>query len=311
MERVKELNRIRAKRYYDNNKEKILFKRKNKVETKVQTKVQTNPNSKAFYDKNIKSLNRILGNVDFNDYTNIIDKINNATHNNKPYGINTIKNFYQTILYSITNKIINVNIDAFNQYKREFELYKIKSSEIPKANIVMPFEEYLPIIKQAYGENSKEFIIAYLYSVYSFRDDLQLKIADGYKNLNYDTENYIVIHDDKCIIYMNTYKTAKKYGRDKIVLDNYISNLIRTYIYTHKLKDYLFSDKNLSYFIKRFNNKLGLPITINTYRQMFVSEHQSNIPQDKLELSKIMKHSPSTTKLYIRGKERPYEPKSA
>ena len=40
MDRVKELNRIRAKRYYDNNKDKILFKRKNK--TKVENIIETN-----------------------------------------------------------------------------------------------------------------------------------------------------------------------------------------------------------------------------------------------------------------------------
>jgi len=106
MERVKELNRIRAKRYYDNNKEKILFKRKNKVETKVQTKVQTNPNSKAEKVEKVDSI-----------HNNIIETNKKLIH---------FKNIYLRMLSNMTpqQKLAFVSTKNSNESDEMHELKK-------------------------------------------------------------------------------------------------------------------------------------------------------------------------------------------
>jgi hypothetical protein len=172
----------------------------------------------------------------------------------------------------------------------------------------MTFDEYLPIIKNEYGEASKEYLISKLYSFNGFRDDLNLTIITEPIEAGDDTKNYVIIPSDEegvCLIILNEYKTKSKYGVQNLTIQPDISLLIKNYKKNNNLNDndLLFKSKSLSSYIKKFNNKIGLNITINKFRQMKVSEqlNQHTSPEERLELSKTMKHSPDTSKHYKRN----------
>lgn len=314
LNKIKEQNRARAKRYYLKNKDVILERQKNTKKLFIPEPTTNEPTARtiAFYNDTLKTLYKILetDKPNFNKYTNIIKKINNASNNEKLYSINSKKNFYQLILKMIYTNQIKVNVKSFNEYKYNYELLNIISKDKTKIKQneekVLTFDEYLPLIKNEFGEDSKEYLIVKLYSFYGFRDDLNLIITDKIEEDT--TKNYIIIPEEKtkdCIIILNEYKTKKRYGQDKINLSNEISNLIQTYKINNNLNnnDLLFNNKSLSGYIKKFNIKIGLDITINKLRQMKVSEklNQPTTPEERLELSKTMKHSPETSNNYKRN----------
>jgi hypothetical protein len=311
--KIKEQNRARAKRYYLKNKDVILERQKNTKKLFIPEPITNEPTARtiAFYNDTLKTLYKILetDKPNFNKYNDIIKKINNASHNEKLYSINSKKNFYQLILKMIYTNQIKVNVKSFNKYKYNYELLNIISKDKTKIKqneeTVLTFDEYLPLIKNEFGEDSKEYLIVKLYSFYGFRDDLILTITDKIEEDT--TKNFIIISPDdlECIIILNEYKTKKRYGQDVIKLSDEICHLIQTYKINNNLNnnDLLFNNKSLSGYIKKFNNKINLNITINKLRQMKVSEklNQSTTPEERLELSKTMKHSPETSNHYKRN----------
>jgi len=68
--------------------------------------------------------------------------------------------------------------------------------------------------------------------------------------------------------------------------------------------DYLLGKSKLSGFIKKFNDKMDLPVkvTINKLRQMRVSKKLQNNPtaEDRVKLGREMKHSVTTSEKYKR-----------
>jgi hypothetical protein len=213
----------------------------------------------------------------------------------------------------ITENKIKVSIIAYEKYKYNFDLLKIISKDSTaliqeSGETVMTFDEYLPLIKNEYGEKSKEYLISKLYSFNGFRDDLNLTIITEPIEAGDDTKNYVIIPSDEegvCLIILNEYKTKSKYGVQNLTIPPDISLLIKNYKKNNNLNDneLLFNSKSLSSYIKKFNNKIGLNITINKFRQMKVSEqlNQHTSPEERLELSKTMKHSPDTSKHYKRN----------
>jgi hypothetical protein len=304
LNKIKQQNRDRAKRYY----------LKNKSYVPPTASHEPTPRTVAFYNDTLKTLNTILGeSPNYTKYKDIIKKINNATYKNKPYSTNTKKNFYQLILKLITENKIKVSITAYEKYKYNFDLLKIISKDSTaliqeSGETVMTFDEYLPLIKNEYGEKSKEYLISKLYSFNGFRDDLNLTIITEPIEAGDDTKNYVIIPSDEegvCLIILNEYKTKSKYGVQNLTIPPDISLLIKNYKKNNNLNDneLLFNSKSLSSYIKKFNNKIGLNITINKFRQMKISEqlNQHTSPEERLELSKTMKHSPDTSKHYKRN----------
>jgi hypothetical protein len=320
LNKIKQQNKERARRYYLKNKERITEKRHNKTPLKKPKQQPTkqpakheNPYTANFYFNTQKTLFNILEiddvlNYNFNNYDDVIKKIDETTHRDGVnYSINSKKNFYQTILKMIDTGKISTNTPARNEYLKQYETLNIMSRDQTasrqKVETVLNFTDYLDKIKNEYGEISKEHLIALLYSFYSFRDDLILKIIQNEKQAKDEKINYIIITPRKknAFIILNTYKTANKYGRDVVEIPENITKLLNIYIKNNNIKGFLFGSKPLSGFIKKMNNKKNLNITINTLRQMKVSENQDTTAGGRLTLSKMMKHSPETTKQYKRA----------
>jgi len=352
IEKIKEQNRIRAKRYYDNHQSKILKKRadiKQKCndaikcsETKCECKEEKpkkdnkkvvlsqsesvsqlkesidNENSQKFYDNNIKTLAHILKCEDFNkclkNAKTVIYKIESASQKKDPsklYSINSKKAIYQSILKMVDGLGIVISKNARDAYTNRFEIMNTASHEQTKERIqneeVMDFNVYQQKVKVFFGEASKESIIVSLYALSGFRDNLNMEVVP---KIPKETEkNYIVVPSSKTInlkIVLNEYKTSGKYNQDIISVPKDLSKEIRKYIDHHGIEygDYLFGKSKLSGFIKKFNDKMNLPVkvSINKLRQMRVSNVLNNNPsiEDRVKLSKEMKHSTTTSNKYQR-----------
>jgi hypothetical protein len=119
---------------------------------------------------------------------------------NSEYSVNTLKSAIQTILFVIDKlELKKIKKEAF---VKAFDIYKLKSldhtAEKQETEKVMPFQDYIDLVKEKYGENSKMYVIAKLYDELTLRDDFTLKIVNSGKNL--PTEfNYIVIPQRKGI----------------------------------------------------------------------------------------------------------------
>jgi len=350
--RIKEQNRIRAKRYYDNNQAKVLKRRANAKEacneamTKkcdekececdkpkpvipqkdysvgvldiptvielIKARVESE-NSQKFYINTLNTLSDILGCVNLNtclkNSKTIIYKIESATQKRNPektYSINSKKGLYQCILKLKDMIPLKMSKNAVNDYTNMFEQHNMVSHLQTKDKVqtdeVLDFDEYLTKVKDKFGEVSKESIVASLYNLSGFRDDLILQIVANPKQTDLKN-NFIVIPTTKTknlSIELNVYKTSGKYGQDIIPIPSPLSKIIRKYVDEKDLdyRDYLFGKKGLSSFIKTFNNKLGLKISINNLRQMKVSSvlNKPDVsPKERVELGKKMKHSAMTS----------------
>jgi hypothetical protein len=335
LQKIREQNKARAKRYYETHKSAIAERRKvtrmkpnalpahepitfEKAVQMIQEKIESK-NSQKVYISTLRVFMDIMKCTElyscFIDAKHVIDTIEQAKPRNSdsPYSINSRKTMYQMILKLITTFELPISDSIKNQYKEKFEELKLESiDETKEKNVsddkkVMRFESYLSQVKDKFGENSKEFIIASLYNLYGFRDDLQLKIST--KKPTDTEENYIVIPRMSIsphYILLNQYKTSKKHGSQMIPIPTELATLIRNYAKDNKLTadSYLFGNKSLSIFIKKFNEKLGLPITINTYRQMRISSALSSdvkpSAKHRIKIAKEMNHSAMASEKYIR-----------
>lgn len=352
LERIREQNRVRAKRCYDLNRIKILKRRAEKVDACkdaidkcnsksececekpvelvpekdyskgvldiptvieiIKSKVESEGSQKV-YINNLNTLSDILGCVNMNtclkNSKTIIYKIETAKQKRFPdrlYSVNTKKGLYQTILKLKDNIPLKLSKNAVTDYTNKFEEHNMLSHLQTKDKVqndeVLDFNEYLNKVKDKFGEVSKEFIVASLYDLSGFRDDLTLQIVANPNQIDLKN-NFIVIPTTKTknlSIELNVYKTSGKYGQDIIPIPSALSKIIRKYVDEKELdyRDYLFGKKGLSSFIKTFNKKLGLDISINNLRQMKVSSVLNNpdvTPQERVALGKKMKHSAMTS----------------
>ena len=173
------------------------------------------------------------------DHKKIIKLIENGKQIRDPskdYSLNTKKGLFQTIVYLIDNLKISLNTATIKIYKDIFEQYKIRSSDltderiISSNNAVIGYKDYMNKIKNKFGVDSKEYLLAKLYNELTVRDNYQnLIIKQNATNLSNDN-NYIIVNKNKSKIILNNYKTQKKYKQIihevSVELDKLIKNFI-------------------------------------------------------------------------------------
>lgn len=249
-----------------------------------------------------------------NNYKKTIPIIHNAMKpDDTPYSLNTKKSLFQMILYIIDNLKLPVKDLIKGFYAHEFQIMKLNSIDeniITQDTIIISFTDYLKKIKEHFGENSKEYILSFLYNEATLRDDFQLIIVSSIKDTKDDEKNFIIIPEkekENLTLIINHYKTREEYGVIKIKLSIGLSRLIRKYIEVEKLSinDYLFGDKQLSSFVQKFNKEIDVKGGINLYRQMKISEmykKYNNNPsaEERINLSNLMAHSPILQTRYLR-----------
>ena len=174
----------------------------------------------------------------------------------------------------------------------------------------MPFQDYINLVKEKFGEKSKMYMIAKLYNELTLRDDFTLKIVNSGRDLSTDL-NYVVIPQRRGIrlntklrIIINHYKTSEKYGQIDAELSVALSNLIREYATQNNLKegDFLFGEKELSNYVSSHNKQMGVKGSITLFRQMKISDevNKQTDAKKRVDLADKLKHSPVVQLRYLR-----------
>jgi hypothetical protein len=226
------------------------------------------------------------------------------------YAINTKKSLYQSVVFLIDNLKLPYSVATFNDYKKHFEIYKGKSTEegIEKTyESLITFPEYLKLVKEKWGENSKMYLLGRLYDQVTMRDDFQLMIVSKSADVT-DDKNYLVVpKTGQLKVVMNVFKTSNKYKIEPIRLDESLSQLLREFMKKNNLKpgDYLFGSKKLTSYISNNNQLIGVKGGTNTYRHMKTTEILSDpdlTEEQRIEVSLKMAHSPISQLKYVRNK---------
>jgi len=280
-------------------------------------KLDINNDTKKKYIEDVKTLFRVTSCTNLvtclNNFKKIKEFIETAMQKRdptKPYSLNSKKGFIQAIPYIIDKLQIPVKKGVHSKYVDLLETYKIMSGEQTKNKQenpefdVLPYSEYLAKIKTTFGEDSKQYLVAKLYDECTMRDNFsELIIVGSVKEMTDDKQNYIVNPKTGVMrIYIQQYKTDKKYGVIQVKLSKCLTKLIRTY--TNGENGRLFKESTgLSSFVSQMNKKVQVKGSINTLRQMKISEElaASDLSaEEKQALAKSCGHSHMAQLKYVR-----------
>ena len=181
-----------------------------------------------------------------------------------------------------------------------------RSEVFEKNKIEIPtFHNYLEMIKEKFGEDSKIYLLAKMYQEFTLRDDYQLLMVSSTPK---DTDNnYLVITRTKWRLIINHFKTAHIHRQLNEIIPTALTRLISNYIQKNGLKigDYLFGNEPQSAYVSACNSAIGLKgkFGINLFRQMKITDvynDPSFSRYDKVKLAKAMLSSYSVQKIYLR-----------
>ena len=275
---------------------------------------------------NLNTIERITGITDFRrglqNSAVVIGKIDTAkqANSNKTYKPNSKKSYLQTLLKMMDTPALGIQIDENDRraYDDKFQYYAaqslIQTQKKQQEQKVVNFDDYIAGVKAKFGIG-KQFLIASLYDVGGFRDDLNsLHIVASKAEANDGSKNYAVVPKNDAApleIIVNQYKTSGKFGVNKVIVPVELSSQIRDYMSEKKLTygDYLFGKSRLSQYIIEFSKQAGFPgVKINELRSMKVSKERTDDPQQQVESARAMRHSVQTAALVYARKEKEKQP---
>ena len=319
----KEQSRLRSEKHYNLKKAAILEQRKiqyqknkpviikeivipvitnNSILKQRLNEIDMTEHTKTKY---LSDIDRLFTTINDNDLQNelkngvaIVKQIKDSN-----YAGNTKAGMIQMVLYLI-NKF-NLPVEAnelliLQTYFKEVKVSVEAGIEIKKlTETVMTWKDYMNLVVNEFGLNSKMFVISSLYREVTMRDDFQLKLVT--RKPKTTNENYLVLNKNNYKLIINNYKTDQTYGQISIKLSRGLTKTIELYIQTNNLKnnDYLFGDSQQSGFIRYSNTKIGVDGGISMYRHMTCSELVANpktTAADKVRIAKRMAHS-----VYLQG----------
>ena len=296
--------------------EKTILEMLNTLEITKNTKITYTTGTKAlFHLTNCENLQHCL--ADFTKIKHLIET-GNMKNRTGTYANNSKKGIVQTILFLVDKLNIPISKEVKDEYLILFDVYKLKSkrnTEEKKTNenlTVMTFPQYIEKIGKKFGETSKQYLVANMYSEVSCRDNFNLLIVSNANAVKNDKENYIVVSTNKATsikIVIRSFKTDKLYENFDLTFSNKVSTLIRNYMKKMKLTydDKLFEDTNnrLTQVVSEMNKSIGIKEGggINYFRYMNVSNAVANpnmTDEGMVRLAKSMKHSTDAQQGYIR-----------
>jgi len=189
----------------------------------------------------------------------------------------------------------------YEPYKRLYERIDFLSREQTKNNkniVYHDIDDYVNRVKDKFGVDSKQYIVAMLYKESARRDDFKLQIISNISQANDNSVNYILIPPTQtvCETIINAHKTGAIYEPLVKKLSPYLSNLIKVYITNHNLKNggFLLGKSPLTRYVSKMSDEIGLKgITINTLRHMAITKFLS-VPrtlEERQNLAKEFGHS--------------------
>lgn len=242
------------------------------------------------------------------------------------YAINTIKQTIQSIMFVGTQymndfkrlfneqKASNIKKYFDTQFQKYKELSRLELEEKQQNTEYPTFDEYLGKVLEKYGENSKEYMVSYLYSLFTVRDNFKAMTLIDNKKSDDGKNNFLLITRTKIMFIVNDFKTKRKYEKlEYTVTDEKLKDLLKQWIenpknVTNRKKNgnYLLGKTSLSPFISQLNKSLGYTNNmggINIYRHMRVSDIHTtpNITfEERKKLADTMAHSITVASDYIR-----------
>lgn len=272
--------------------------------------------TKKYHSSNIRRFFRTTECEDLSclktDYKLVFDRLANAnnTFTGESLLPQSIKHTLKSLLLIFNryaSDYINPKIKEYLQDKiSEFTLQATDYYDDKQQTEIYPtFDEYLEKCKSKYGTDSKQYLVAKLYSELAVRDDFgNAPVLD--KPLVSTEINYFVLKKNYIYFILNDYKTSAKYSTIKYTFSSSTNRLIRQYMTNNNIQigDVLF-DGNLSPFVSNMNKELGYGNLkgINIFRHMKISELSGDNYEDKVKLSKIMGHAVLTQNKYRRNLE--------
>lgn len=275
-------------------------------------------NTRKTYISSVRRIFTMTGCPDMKSCLNSYKKMSNNIEKSD-YSTNSIKQTIQAILF-ISDKY-NILHNLFSNKKADdlkkhfttlFAKFKEKSItelETTQNTVEYPtFTEYLGKLSQIVDKNSKEWLVAKLYSQFTVRDNFaNMKIIESINEDN-KTDNFLLITRTKILILINKFKTKNKYNRLEFVVTGELKKILNNYIDKHNLSygDTLFGKSSLSPFVSKMNKKLGYNDLkgVNIYRHMRISElyKGKNITfEERNNLAEQMGHSLLVQKNYKRN----------
>tara|TARA_R110001606_G_C15379177_1_gene650269 strand:- start:39 stop:998 length:960 start_codon:yes stop_codon:yes gene_type:complete len=114
-----------------------------------------------------------------------------------------------------------------------------------------------------------------------------------------DLNNYLVVKSrNNKFFHFGEYKTAKKYGANKVILGKKLNSVMNIWLRFNKTDSLLTNSKRepqtangLSKYINKVFAPTGKKISINILRHVFISEKFPNINDEKAQIAKKMGHS--------------------
>lgn len=273
------------------------------------------------YIENFKTIVKLVGINTYskfikfivNEPNKVISILETATHGKgkKAYSLNSIRDYINLIAFYIDKLKIPIDSEDKETYTDMAAILVAQShrqTEKNKDKEVPPINEYVENVAKQYGKNSMNHLIVLLLVATYGRDDLNLNVVKSIPQANKDFSlNYLVLEDDKITVIINEFKTSKKYGQKKIVLDDALEQQVRNYIDKKHIEygELLFPNLRLSQAISAINKKLGYKGdgAINLIRKMVTSDKylDANItPYEELKIAKNFGHTIQSNNIYKR-----------
>ena len=252
----------------------------------------------------------------------IIKEIKNGKYRGQLYATNTLKQTFQMLVIIIDRFLINNTNFNKNQLKTikdkinlEFDRYKelsaIETEEKVYNGIVPSFKTYLQQVKEMFGQESKHYLVALLYSIFTMRDNFKaLKIIEK-ETENDGVNNFLLFNKKQFKIIINDFKTKKKYKivtyvyNSKNTDEKELKQLLSKYISFNGIVygSFIFGKSPLSDFVSKMNSKLGYETGVNLMRHIRVTqEYGKQLSfEERNKLASQMGHSMATQKSYKRN----------
>ena len=333
LEKINLQNRNRQQRYYEAHKAEILTKKKADRDaikilntpvpeviiptTFTLEMIQdifkehiTNENTQRKYLNDIKRVFTLAKLDTFTDSIEIHNLIKTAVENSK-YSLSTKKGTIQSILVFLDKSGMVMDKKVKARYSLLYDVAKVKTDDEhadkvkDTNNDVMLYSDYIQLVRDKFGEDSKEYLITMMYNEVPVRDNFgSIKLIE---NLDEDDNVNNFLQKDGEFIILNDYKTKNKYQKQIYTLSAELAQLLTDYIDRHELNNLLFPEntkKGLSQYVIGYNKKLNLKIGVNVLRKMKITEFLNDktlTAEQRIDFSRKMCHTEKTQQTYKRG----------
>ncbi len=187
-----------------------------------------------------------------------------------------------------------------------FTVLKVQSADLNRekqeTQVVPRWDEYLRRCDDAFGDTSRESLIAHLYSSCPVRDDLGRDMLLC-SSLPRERGNWLVLMGPLARLVIQNHKTAKQHGDLEYALSRPLSDKIRRFVIMEGRGegDPLFDAERLTGVVQRMNHRLGYEGGVGLFRHMHAASQAGASAEDRVELARRMGHCPvRTAPAYVR-----------